>query len=365
MYWDDDATSTLTVNVPLTADAPGINTWYGPPTKLGDVTHYYAYLIENKNPTVGSISGPSSGSTGVAYTFSTSGSDPDWDSITYEWSVNWVNQPATGPSLTYTFPTAGTYTIRVRTRDYFGAYSGYATKTVSITAAPTITITKVSTNKMIYKVGENIVIQAWIKKGGEPYTGPAGTVSARIYAMGSSGKANYPITPYGGSIIMTLVDAASGKWQGTYGPIPGPADPLGFEGTYVVMVVVEYAPPLTRSTLCFVAYSLTQGSVARFVSAKSPSRVAVDQGFEVSADIKNPSTSSQTLTVKMILPSGMTKVTGELTQDITLAPGAKKTLTWTLKSTTTTNKLVKINVLKAGSVVAKLYWYIRDPADTT
>jgi len=321
----------------------------------GYATKYF--YIYNRAPTVGSISGPDSGYAGVAYTFSSTGSDPDGDAITYQWDVNGTIQPTTGSSLTYTFPTAGTFIVRARTKDSYGWYSSYSSKTVTITLL-SITITKLWTNKRIYVVGDTIEIYAEIKEDGSPLK--AGTVKADVYAKGVSGKGNVLIT----TVTMTLVDAALGKWKATYGPIPAPADPKGYEGTYVVKVTAEHPPaiPATKSTTCFVAYSLQGSSVASFTSAVSPSRVVLGQDFIVKAVIKNPSATSQTLTVKLVLPSGMTLVAGNLQQTITLAAGATKTLQWTLKSTTIANKLVKINVLKGTALVAWLSWYIRDPA---
>jgi len=140
--WDGwwDYTSELTLNVAF----PGttVNYWHYGSYKVGDVTHYYKFHIQNLAPAVGVISGPSSGYRKVAYTFTASGSDPEGDSITYQWRVDGVIQAATGSSLTYTFPTGatiGAHTISVRTRDYFGAYSGDSTKTFTVVnRAPTV-----------------------------------------------------------------------------------------------------------------------------------------------------------------------------------------------------------------------------------
>jgi len=127
-----DYRSEYVVSVPSTS---AVNTWIFHEVKVGDVNHNSRYYIYNYGPTVGSISGPSSGYRLLAYTFSATGSDPEGDSISYEWSVDGVAQPGTGASLTYTFgagATLGTHTIRVRTKDHFGAYSSYATQTFTL-----------------------------------------------------------------------------------------------------------------------------------------------------------------------------------------------------------------------------------------
>jgi len=162
---------------------------------------------------------------------------------------------------------------------------------------------------------------------------------------------------------MTLMSAASGKWRATYGPIPDPSTPAGYEGRFQILVNASSGGgSATKFIYRFVAFRRTTPAILRWKWAVSPSRVALGTNFVVKVKILNKAGTSQTLRVKLILPSGMTKVTGALTQDITLAAGGTKVFKWTLKSTTPTNKLVKINILKSGSVIARLYWYIRDPS---
>jgi hypothetical protein len=119
-----------------------VNTWWNGQGLAGDVRHYYKFYIRNLAPTVGAISGSSSGYRKVAYTFSTTGSDPEGDSITYQWKVDGVLQVTTGSSLTYTFPTSaaiGYHTITVTTKDYFNASSSTSSKTFTINnRAPTV-----------------------------------------------------------------------------------------------------------------------------------------------------------------------------------------------------------------------------------
>ncbi len=110
-----------------------LNHWNHNGGAVGDVVHYFKYYIENQRPQVGLISGPANGVNTMTLRFSTTGSDPEGDAVTFEWSVDGVIQPETGSVLSHMFHSTGTHTIRVRAVDYFGHYSSYAPrKTVTI-----------------------------------------------------------------------------------------------------------------------------------------------------------------------------------------------------------------------------------------
>jgi hypothetical protein len=88
--------------------------------------------------------GPSSGTINNAYTFQTSTTDPDGDDIQYGWDWNgdgtvdsWTGSYSSGAicSASYTWTSAGTYAIKVKARDIYGAESGWSsTKTVTISS---------------------------------------------------------------------------------------------------------------------------------------------------------------------------------------------------------------------------------------
>jgi hypothetical protein len=88
----------------------------------------------NQPPTADSISGPSSGNINVEYTWTTTGSDPDGDAITYEWYVDGVYKSG-GSDFSYTFgsgDTLGNHEIKVRVKDSNNAYSNYQTLTFNL-----------------------------------------------------------------------------------------------------------------------------------------------------------------------------------------------------------------------------------------
>jgi hypothetical protein len=96
------------------------------------------FLDVNDPPTVSAISGPTSGYRDTEYTWTASGSDPDGDSLTYEWTVDGTGVSGSS-SMEHTFDSGdalGAHTIKVRVKDSNGAYSGYQTLTFTLTDVP-------------------------------------------------------------------------------------------------------------------------------------------------------------------------------------------------------------------------------------
>jgi hypothetical protein len=118
----------------------------------------------NNNPTAPTVTpNPFSGNVSIAYPFSFSATDPDGDTIRYQ--IDWDNNASADqsvPSASYVnsgtsqsasnastrWPTAGSYTFRVRTEDSRGGVSAWTsvpvTITVPVTPRPTVT-TQVAT----------------------------------------------------------------------------------------------------------------------------------------------------------------------------------------------------------------------------
>ena len=96
---------------------------------------------ENTRPDAPAISGPSTGKTGTAYTYSFTTVDPDGDpvSLWIQWgdgttAEEWMGPYASGEtvSLAHVWETNGTYTISATARDIHGAEGGTTTLTVSM-----------------------------------------------------------------------------------------------------------------------------------------------------------------------------------------------------------------------------------------
>jgi len=123
-----DYGSDVTVNVAF----PGtpVNTWHYGSFKQGDVTHYYGYYIHNLDPTANPINNQFV-AVGVPVSFSGSGTDPEGDSLSYEWNFG-DGTTSTEQTPTHIYTDVGTYTVSFRVKDYFGAYDyKYATVTVT------------------------------------------------------------------------------------------------------------------------------------------------------------------------------------------------------------------------------------------
>ena len=107
---------------------------------------FYSLEIDLNNPpnTPSKPSGSISGETGTSYTYSTSTTDPDGDNISYE--CHWrdgsytQNSPLPSGSTVYvsnTWYSPGTYYVKVRAKDVYGAWSDYSSSlTVTITGDP-------------------------------------------------------------------------------------------------------------------------------------------------------------------------------------------------------------------------------------
>jgi len=89
-------------------------------------------------------SGPSSGTVGVSYTFSTSTTDSDGDDVQYrfDWNANagheyssWTSLGASGhtDSLSYSWGSAGTYVVKAQARDERGATSEHWSDGLTVT----------------------------------------------------------------------------------------------------------------------------------------------------------------------------------------------------------------------------------------
>jgi surface antigen len=110
-------------------------------TQVLNVTAGDSNYTYNNSPTTGTVliertnpkdkSGESSIYQGFPTTFLAGNfTDPEGDSITYEWKVDGDIQTAEDSKLAYTFASAGSHTVEVRARDSLGAFSDWASKTM-------------------------------------------------------------------------------------------------------------------------------------------------------------------------------------------------------------------------------------------
>ncbi len=120
VYWDDGTTSnvrTLTVKNDIVLRAY----WDRPPN------------------TPSAPSGPTIGYTGTSYTYSTSTTDPDGDSVCYQFdwgdgSTTTTDYYSSGSTVyaSHTWSRTGTYNVKVRAKSSHGAWSGWSSSLITI-----------------------------------------------------------------------------------------------------------------------------------------------------------------------------------------------------------------------------------------
>jgi hypothetical protein len=100
-----------------------------------------AYVfVETRPPSTPTVWGPTTGEVGITYTYSFTSTDPmdgnifyqvDWDDGTMS---GWIGSYSSGAivSLSHSWTTRNTYTIRVQAKDIYGHASGYGMLSVSI-----------------------------------------------------------------------------------------------------------------------------------------------------------------------------------------------------------------------------------------
>lgn len=124
---------------------------YSLPVPVQTIPYDFVAVDSNNPPTVPTITGVTSGVTGQTYSFALKSNDPDGDDIKY--GVDLLNTgavnlwtPATGfvaegteKSITKSWSSVGTYTFKAMAQDDKGAFSGWATHTIVISAGPVAT----------------------------------------------------------------------------------------------------------------------------------------------------------------------------------------------------------------------------------
>ncbi|WP_084286119.1 PQQ-dependent sugar dehydrogenase [Solirubrobacter soli] len=135
-------------------------------TQGPDGALYYADLAggtvrriaaNNSAPTARIVATPTSGLAPLTVAFDgTTSSDPDGQALTYAWDLDgdgdYDDSTAAKPSFTY--PSAGTVTVRLRVTDTVGS-TGTTSTTITVGAPPTVTIAT-PTNATTWAVGDTI-----------------------------------------------------------------------------------------------------------------------------------------------------------------------------------------------------------------
>jgi subtilisin family serine protease len=107
---------------------------------IGQISEDRAIVIVNLPPNTPSISGPSPGKVGSAYTYSFVTTDLNGDDVYYyvDWGdgnvEEWIGPSASGETIKYTYVWAekGTYTVKVKAKDVYGCESDWGILAVEI-----------------------------------------------------------------------------------------------------------------------------------------------------------------------------------------------------------------------------------------
>jgi hypothetical protein len=98
------------------------------------------FTVENLPPADLTITGPSSGKPGILYNYSFVASDPEQQYIHYyiDWgdesSTDWIGPKKSGSTqkIDHSWAKKGTYSVRIKAKDLFGAESDWVTLSVKI-----------------------------------------------------------------------------------------------------------------------------------------------------------------------------------------------------------------------------------------
>ena len=119
------------------------------------------YLGANNPPTAVATANPTSGPAPLTVQFNGSGSsDPDGDPLTYSWDLNgdgtYGDSTAVNPSFTYS--TAGTYTVTLKVTDSHGASTVSAPVTITVGAGntPPAPVIDTPSSSLTWAVGDTI-----------------------------------------------------------------------------------------------------------------------------------------------------------------------------------------------------------------
>jgi glucose/arabinose dehydrogenase/Ca2+-binding RTX toxin-like protein len=127
--------------------------WFG-----GEV-HRLAYNPGNRTPNADIVADPTYGDVPLAVSFDGSGSsDPDNDSLTYDWDFGDGSQHATTAMVNHPYQAAGTYTATLRVRDPQGAEDTAIVRIDAGNFPPAPTIQLPSPTKL-FRVGETITLR--------------------------------------------------------------------------------------------------------------------------------------------------------------------------------------------------------------
>jgi hypothetical protein len=145
-----------TINPPPQVTSNRSSTFYIPGTMNIGTTYYWKivawdqegkstqgsiwHFLTHQAPNAPTIKGPAKGKPEESYTFVITSTDPDSNRLYYfvDWGDNTTNDwhgpyaPGVAYSLSHTWSTKGTYTVKAKTKDWYGVESTWGTLSVTM-----------------------------------------------------------------------------------------------------------------------------------------------------------------------------------------------------------------------------------------
>ena len=135
------------------------------------ITYTLSVPSSNNPPNAPTISGPTSGNTSVAYSYTFTATDPDNDTVRYgvDWNFDgvvdeWVPatgyvSSGTGSATTHSWSTAGAKNFQALTQDSRGASSGWVSYTVTVSTSATVPTPLLTTSPSTIASGSSSTLQ--------------------------------------------------------------------------------------------------------------------------------------------------------------------------------------------------------------
>jgi PKD repeat protein len=275
----------------------------------------------NVAPTVTADGLPLTGTTPLTVKLTAVGTDPNKDTLTYEWDFNDGSAKASGAAVEHTYTSAGTYKAKVTAKDPGGLTS---------TSEVTITVGNPPGNQ-----APSVTITADPKAGTSPLT-----VQFSSHASDPEGKGLLIVWDFGdgqfggGDVVSHTYGQA-----GTYNAKVTVTDPGGLSSTTTVQIVVsapaaaaapaaatkapDAAPTAPAQDAWFGVSKPAKTTVATFTKTGLSVKVTATQAMTGSATITVSKKVAKALGLKKTtLAAGTVKFAGAGSRSVTLKPSA-------------------------------------------
>jgi PKD repeat protein len=274
------------------------------------------YLGANNPPMAVATANPTSGPTPLTVQFNGSGSaDPDGDPITYSWDLNgdgtYGDSTAINPSFTYS--TAGTYTVALKVTDSHGAATVSAPVTITVGSGntPPSPVLDSPSSNLTWAVGDTINFSGHATDGQDGSLPPAALAWTVILRHCTTGCHDH--------IVQTLSGVASGSFS---------APNHDYPSSLIIQLQATDSGGMTATT------SLTLNP--KTVSLTLRSNPTGMQLIESDTTAKTPFTFTAIVNARITVTAPAQKFRGKIYTWVSWSDGGEQSHTITAPSTATT-----------------------------